>query len=288
MNSMTGYAVQSFEFKEYTIFIEIRSLNNKFLEIKFKLPLYLEYMEEKLRALLRRTVKRGKVEVLVKVVAKEEMELRMLRELFSKYGRLISTVEKDADFRLQMSLSDLLSLRYFFNDFSEFTRIEIPEEDLERCFLDTVGKFQESRRAEGEMTRVELEMHISEIYDIVQKIESLYPAVVDRFREQISEKVRELIGSEIDETRVMMEVAVYANKVDISEEVSRIKSHVKKMREIIKGDGACGRELDFISQELNREINTVGAKAPDYAISESAVMIKTALEKIKEQVRNIE
>ena len=288
MNSMTGYAVQSFEFKEYTIFIEIRSLNNKFLEIKFKLPLYLEYMEEKLRALLRRTVKRGKVEVLVKVVAKEEMELRMLRELFSKYGRLISTVEKDADFRLQMSLSDLLSLRYFFNDFSEFTRIEIPEEDLERCFLDTVEKFQESRRAEGEMTRVELEMHISEIYDIVQKIESLYPAVVDRFREQISERVRELIGSEIDETRVMMEVAVYANKVDISEEVSRIKNHVKKMREIIKGDGACGRELDFISQELNREINTVGAKAPDYAISESAVMIKTALEKIKEQVRNIE
>ncbi len=285
---MTGYAVQSFEFKEYTIFIEIRSLNNKFLEIKFKLPLYLEYMEEKLRALLRRTVKRGKVEVLVKVVAKEEMELRMLRELFSKYGRLISTVEKDADFRLQMSLSDLLSLRYFFNDFSEFTRIEIPEEDLERCFLDTVEKFQESRRAEGEMTRVELEMHISEIYDIVQKIESLYPAVVDRFREQISERVRELIGSEIDETRVMMEVAVYANKVDISEEVSRIKNHVKKMREIIKGDGACGRELDFISQELNREINTVGAKAPDYAISESAVMIKTALEKIKEQVRNIE
>lgn len=288
MNSMTGYAVQSFEFKEYTIYIEIRSLNNKFLEIKFKLPLYLEYMEDKLRTLLKRTVKRGKVEVFVKVVAKEEMELRMLRELFNKYGKLISTVEKDADFRLQMSLSDLLSLRYFFNDFSEFTRIEIPEEDLERCFLDTVGKFQESRRAEGEMTRVELETHISEIYEIVQKIERLYPAVVDRFREQISERVRELIGSEIDETRVMMEVAVYANKVDISEEVSRIKSHVKKMREIIKGDGACGRELDFISQELNREINTVGAKAPDYAISESAVMIKTALEKIKEQVRNIE
>ena len=288
MNSMTGYAVQSFEFKEYTIYIEIRSLNNKFLEIKFKLPLYLEYMEDKLRTLLKRTVKRGKVEVFVKVVAKEEMELRMLRELFNKYGKLISTVEKDADFRLQMSLSDLLSLRYFFNDFSEFTRIEIPEEDLERCFLDTVEKFQESRRAEGEMTRVELETHISEIYEIVQKIERLYPAVVDRFREQISERVRELIGSEIDETRVMMEVAVYANKVDISEEVSRIKSHVKKMREIIKGDGACGRELDFISQELNREINTVGAKAPDYAISESAVMIKTALEKIKEQVRNIE
>jgi uncharacterized protein (TIGR00255 family) len=285
---MTGYAVQSFEFQEYTIFIEIRSLNNKFLEMKFKLPFYLEYMEEKLRMLLKRTVKRGKVEVFVKVVAKEEMELRMLRELFNKYGRLISTIEKDGELRLQMSLSDLLSLRYFFNDFNEFTRIEIPEEDLEKCFIDTVEKFQESRHAEGEMTRVELETYISEIYDIVQRIEGLYPAVVDKFREQIRERVHELIGSEIDETRVMMEVAVYANKVDISEEVSRIKSHVKKMREVIDGNGACGRELDFISQELNREINTVGAKAPDYVISESAVLIKTALEKIKEQVRNIE
>lgn len=288
MNSMTGYAAQSFEFDEYAIFIQIRSLNNKFLDIRFKLPFYLEYLEEKLRRRLKSYVKRGKVDVFVKVSAKEQLELRMLRELFSKYGRLLSEVERETDFRMQVSLSDLLSVRYFFNNTEEMGYIEIRDEDFEKCFIQTVEKFQESRHAEGEMTKTELRYHISEINSIIEKIEATYPAVVDSYRTQLKEKVQELIGSQVDETRLMMEVAVYANKADISEEISRIKSHVSKMEEIIGSSGTCGRELDFISQELNREINTVGAKVPDYTISECAVQIKTALEKIKEQVRNIE
>lgn len=288
MNSMTGYAAESYEFDEYTLFIEIRSLNNKFMELKCKLPFYLEHMEENLRKLLKRTVKRGKVEIFVKVVAKEEIELRMLRELFARYGKLVRMIEEDIDIHLQLSLSDLLSLRYIFNDFDEITKIDIPEDDFESCFKKTLEKFQESRQVEGEMTRDELKTFITEIDQTIGQIEEVYPGVVEKFREQTRQRVLQLIDSEIDETRLMMEVAVFANKVDISEEVSRIKSHVKKMRQVIDGDGACGRELDFMAQELNREINTVGAKSPDYMISESAVRIKTVLEKIKEQVRNIE
>ena len=288
MNSMTGYAAESFEFDEYTLFVEIRSLNNKFLELKCKLPFYLEHMEDRIRKAVKRTVKRGKVEIFVKVVAKEEIELRMLRELFMKYGKLVRMIEQDIDISLGLSLSDLLSLRYFFNDFDEITRIDIAEDDFERCFGETLEKFQESRRVEGEMTKAELETFISEIDETMSNVEAVYPGVVDRFREQTRQRVQQLIDTEIDETRLMMEVAVFANKVDISEEISRIKSHMKKMRQIIQGDGACGRELDFMAQELNREINTVGAKSPEYSISESAVRIKTVLEKIKEQVRNIE
>jgi uncharacterized protein (TIGR00255 family) len=245
-------------------------------------------MEETLRKLLKRSVKRGKVEVYVKVVAKEGIELRMLKGLFARYGKLVRSIEEDTDFHMQLTLSDLLSLRYFFSDFDEFTRIDIPENEFEKCFIQTVEKFQKSRHAEGEMTKAELKSHIAEIDKTMEKIENVYPEVVHKFREQIKERVMQLLGSEIDETRLMMEVAVFANKVDISEEVSRIKSHVNKMREIIDVDEACGRELDFIAQELNREINTVGAKSPEYIISESAVRIKTVLEKIKEQVRNIE
>jgi uncharacterized protein (TIGR00255 family) len=285
---MTGYAAESFEFDEYTLFIEIRSLNNKFLEVKCKLPFYLEHMEENLRKTLKRTVKRGKVEIFVKVVAKEEIELRMLRELFVRYGKLVRMIEQDIDVQLQLSLSDLLSLRYFFNDFDEITKIDIPEDAFKRCFGKTLDMFQESRRAEGEMTKAELNAFISEIEETIGQIEAVYPGVVDKFREQTRQRVRQLIESELDETRLMMEVAVFASKVDISEEVSRIKSHMKKMRQVIDGDGACGRELDFMAQELNREINTVGAKSPEYTISENAVRIKTVLEKIKEQVRNIE
>jgi uncharacterized protein (TIGR00255 family) len=285
---MTGYAALSFDFQEYSLFIEIRSLNSKFLEVKFKLPFYLEHMEEKLRRVVKGNVKRGKVDVLVKVVAKEQIELRMLRELFSKYGRLLGMIEEETSISMQPSVSDLLALRYFFNDVEEMTRVEIQEEKLEDCFQQTVRRFQQSRNEEGLMTRDELKIHLQEIARVIENIEAIYPSVVDSYREQLKEKVEELIGSQIDETRLLMEVAVFANKVDVSEEISRIKSHVRKMDEIIDAGGTCGRELDFISQELNREINTIGAKVPDYRISEGAVQIKTALEKIKEQVRNIE
>jgi uncharacterized protein (TIGR00255 family) len=154
--------------------------------------------------------------------------------------------------------------------------------------MNVLEQFQESRLAEGEMTRVEIESHLKEIHGTICIIEEIYPDIGDRYREQLREKVRELIDSPIDETRLLMEVAVFANKIDISEELSRIRSHIGKMMEIVKSDGACGRELDFVSQEINREINTVGAKVPDYRVSERAVQIKSALDKIKEQVRNIE
>jgi uncharacterized protein (TIGR00255 family) len=288
VNSMTGYAVLSFEYDEYILNIEIRSLNNKFLEIRFKLPLYLEYMEEGLRRILKRQVKRGKVDVNVKVTAKEQMELRVLKTIVSKYGRLLSEVKRESDVELEFSLYDLLSLRHFFNEAEDLTGIVLDAKRFEACFAQTIERFQESRRAEGQMTKTEIQFHIGAINETIGKIESLSPAVVETYRMQLKDKIRELIGSQIDETRLMMEIAVFANKADISEELSRVKNHVRKMEETLESGEACGRELDFITQEINREINTLGAKVPDYSISECAVQIKAALEKIKEQVRNIE
>jgi uncharacterized protein (TIGR00255 family) len=289
VNSMTGYAALNFEYDEYTLNIEIRSLNNKFLDIRFKLPLYLEYMEERLRRILKIHVRRGKVDVTVKVAAKEQMELRVLKAIVSKYVRILNEVKRESDVELEVSLSDLLSLRHFFNETEDMTRIELDEKRFEACFIQTIERFQESRRAEGEMTKAEIQAHIREINETIGKIEALSPAVMETYRTQLKEKIRELIGSQIDETRLMMEVAVYANKTDISEELSRVKNHVRRMEETLEcSNAACGRELDFIGQEINREINTLGAKVPEYSISECAVRIKAALEKIKEQVRNIE
>jgi uncharacterized protein (TIGR00255 family) len=288
VNSMTGYAALNFEFDEYTLHIEIRSLNNKFLEIRFKLPLHLEYLEEGLRRILKKQVKRGKVDVNVKVAAKGLMELRVLKTIVLRYGRLLEEVKRESGVELAFSLSDLLSLRHVFNGFEDMSGIELDANRFETCFAQTIGRFQESRRAEGEMTKEEIQLHIGVIKEIIGKIESLSPAVVETYRNQLKERIQELIGSQIDETRLMMEVAVFANKADISEELSRVKSHVLKMEKTLESKAACGRELDFITQEINREINTLGAKVPDYEISECAVQLKAALEKIKEQVRNIE
>jgi uncharacterized protein (TIGR00255 family) len=285
---MTGYAARSFEFEDYSVFMEIRSVNNKFLDIKFKLPFYFENAEDRLRKLVKGYVKRGKIDVFMKIAAKEQMELRIMKELFNKYSRLVHIIEDESGHRLQTSLSDLLSLRYFLNSAEEMNRIAIPEETLDDCFTQIIEEFMESRRTEGEMTKKELLYHVAEINGIVKRIEDAYPSIIDRYRNQLKERICELIDSQVDETRLMMEVGIFANKVDISEEISRIKSHMKKMEEIIEVEAACGRKLDFVAQELNREVNTVGAKAPDYSVSESSVQIKTALEKIKEQVRNIE
>jgi uncharacterized protein (TIGR00255 family) len=252
------------------------------------LPFYLENGEDRLRKILRNYVKRGKIDVFIKIAAREQMELRMMKELYNKYSRLVEIIEDEGGHRLQTSLADLLSLRYLFNNSDEMGRIAIPEEILNDCFIQTIEEFMKSRHIEGEMTKKELQTHVAEINGIVKKIETDYPSVVDRYRNQLKERIQELIDNQVDETRLMMEVGIFANKVDISEEISRIKSHMKKMEEIIEVETACGRKLDFVTQELNREVNTVGAKVPDYSVSEGAVQIKTALEKIKEQVRNIE
>ncbi len=288
MNSMTGYASYSFEYEEYTVFIEIRSLNNKFLDIKFKIPFYLEFLEETLRRIMKEYVKRGKIDVFVKVVAKEKMERKLLKEMFEKYRGIISEIEDEAEHHLMVSLSELITLRSFFSGTDEGVRISIPEEELIKMYRTTVQEFQKSRNAEGEMTRAELIEYVEEVESFLQKVESEYPPVIDKHKEQLRRKIRELIDSQLDETRLMMEIALFANKVDISEEISRIKGHLKKIKVTLQKDRANGRELDFILQEVNREINTIGSKVPDYSVSENVVEMKMILEKIKEQVRNIE
>jgi uncharacterized protein (TIGR00255 family) len=236
VNSMTGYAALNFDYKEYTLYIEIRSLNNKFLEIRFRLPLYLEYLEDRLRRILKRDIKRGKVDVTVKVGAKEQMERRMLQEMVSKYGRILEEVQDESQVKLDVSLSDMLSLRYLFNEADALAAVEVDEKDFENGFIRTIEVFKESRRREGEMTKAEIQSYIDDINEIIQRIESLSPAVVETYRNQLKEKIQELIGSQIDETRLMMEVAVFANKADISEELSRVKNHVAKMEETLESD----------------------------------------------------
>ncbi len=285
---MTGFAFRSFEFEDCTLFIEIKSLNNKFLEMRFKLPLQMEHFEEMIRSIVKRYVKRGKLDVNIRVVAKEQMEYNFMRALFRKYSGIIRTLEKDTGYSLNISVSDLLSLISFFNSYSDSAVVSIPENALQEAFVETIGEFQDSRFREGKNTRDDITGYIHTILESAGAVESMSPAIIDRYKAQLREKINELIDGRTDETRVLMEVGVFANKIDISEEVSRIRGHLNKMLDLIRTNGSCGRELDFMSQEVNREINTIGAKVPDYSISEKVVEMKTILEKIKEQVRNIE
>jgi uncharacterized protein (TIGR00255 family) len=179
-------------------------------------------------------------------------------------------------------------MRTLVNPYEDMMYEEIPEDKIEEIFLNTVQAFQESRHVEGENTKKEILSYLEVIRTSLDQIFTVYPPVVEKYKAQLKERIQELIGNKIDETRIMIEVGIFANKVDISEELSRIEGHIKKMTALIHSDEACGRELDFIIQELNREINTIGSKVPEYCVSEEVVNMKSCLEKIKEQVRNIE
>jgi len=287
VNSMTGYASMSFELGDCTFLIEIKSLNNKFLDIRFKLPSYLEHMEEGLKRLVRGEVSRGKIEILIRVAAKEAMELKLVQELLGRYMKVIGALAEEYGDKIQVSLQELLALKSLFNSTADSVgRFE--QQEVEKMFIPVLRKFCDSRSREGELALRDIEKYVGLIVGSLEEITKVYPEVQKRYAGQLRKKIEDLIDGGIDETRLMTEVAIFANKVDISEELSRIKGHIAGMRSTLKSGSPCGRELDFISQEMLRETNTIGAKVPDYTVAEQVVQIKTNIERIKEQVRNIE
>lgn len=288
MYSMTGYASKIYELGDYTLEIGFKALNNKFLDIRFKLPFSIEYLEEKMRKILKKYVKRGKVEISIKLTANEQLELTLITSMVDKYYKIIKKIQNETNSSFRISLSEMFSMKGLINPYEDWECKDIPEEVIEEIFVSTIEAFQESRHIEGENTKKEILKNIQSITTSLDQIAALSPSVVDRYKDQLKEKIRELIENQVEETRLMMEVVIFANKVDISEEISRINGHIQKMLSTIHCDEACGRELDFIIQELNREINTIGSKMPDYSVSEEVVNVKSCLEKIKEQVRNIE
>ena len=287
MNSMTGYASMSFELGDCTFLIEIKSLNNKFLDIRFKLPSYLEHMEEGLKRLVRGEVRRGKIEVLIRVAAKEAMELKLVQELLGRYMKVVGALAEEYGDKIQVSLQELLALKSLSNSTADSAgRFE--QQEVEKMFVQVLRKFRDSRSREGELALRDIEEYVGLIAGSLEEITKVYPEVQKRYAGQLRKKIEDLIDGGIDETRLMTEVAIFANKVDISEELSRIKGHIDGMRSTLKSGSPCGRKLDFIAQEMLRETNTIGAKVPDYTVAEQVVQIKTNIERIKEQVRNIE
>ena len=285
---MTGYALKTVEFEDYTVHCEIKSLNNKFLEVKLRLPPYMPEIENSLRKYMKASIKRGKVEVYIRVEVKERTEFEIIKSLLRKYYGIVREIEEDADFHLQVSVSELLGMKNILGHHEEYSYIDLPSERIVEVFEQTLLLFNESRYIEGENTKMDITQYIGTIMKSLKKIEKTCPAIVERYKSQIKQRIQELLDDKVDETRLMIEVGIFASKVDISEEISRINSHVKRALGLIERNESCGRELDFIIQELHREINTIGSKVGDYAVSDEVINIKTMLEKIKEQVRNIE
>ncbi len=288
IKSMTGFAKAEMECETGKIAGEVRALNSRYLEINLKLPKIDYLYEQKLRELAKKHIKRGKVDITIKwerisggwnapkineIAVKQYLDLvNVLKNVYGLKGDL--TVENILNFR------DILSYEENNN---------ISEDNLIRSFEDLLKKLNEERTKEGRLIRKDLKERLKTIMNNLSEIEGRWPLTIKAHEEKLKEKMIEVAKStSIDEIRVLQELAIYMERLDIAEEIMRLKGHIENFKSTLSSPDAVGRKLDFIIQEMVRETNTIGSKSNDLYINERVVQIKVEIEKMREQAQNVE
>ncbi len=288
MKGMTGYGYSEFQNEQIHITLEMKSYNNRYLDMQISLPPFLNPLEPRIREFLASRMERGRVEVYVKSVELSSDARVILDEnVVHTYHEVLLRLAKVAGIEPEMSLSTYLGLEGILKvetkrDIETYWALLIPL--LEESF----GKLDAMRDAEGVSTREDIENHLAFIEGALSLVETNAAVLEERIRTSLKERFFELLGEGMDEGRVYAETAVLLVKCTINEECSRLKSHLSHFRKTL-GEGApMGKRLDFISQELNREVNTIGSKSTVYEINQAVVDMKDAIENIREQLRNVE
>ena len=291
VRSMTGYgrAIELRNGKEITV--EVKSINHRYLDFSCRTPRMYGYLEEKLKGLVQQTISRGKVDVFVSIncVEESEDEVRLNAQLAESYLRALR--ELGERFSLQDDVTVSTLARY--NEI--FTVRQLPEdeqrvwEDVRAVAQQALDHFVAMREAEGQKLKEDVLHRCGSILQAVETIEARSPALVEAYRARLTERIRQVVEDRnIDEARVLTEAAIFADKIAVDEETVRLRSHIAQVGAMLEGDAAVGRKLDFLLQEMNREINTIGSKNADLAITGTVVEVKAELEKIREQIQNIE
>lgn len=291
---MTGYgrAKKSFEMREITV--EIRSVNHKFFEFSSRIPRQYSCIEDKLKPLFSQYINRGKVEVYINIGAAEnsrfsDVKVELNVPLAQSYIDALRTANKTLDLDDDFTLSQVFRIPDVFS----VTKSEIDENELWNEVSETAKEaldgFLAMRKAEGERLKLDLLTKIDHIDETVAKIEERSPAVTKEYFDRLYKKLSELLEDKnIDESRILTEAAIFADRTAVDEETVRLKSHTASFRELLELDEPIGKKLDFLVQEMNREINTTGSKCSDLTITKMVVDLKSTVEKIREQIQNIE
>lgn len=291
MKSMTGFGSSSLELEDCSIDIEIKSVNNRYLDFNFSMPSYLNFMLEDMKSLIKNKLKRGRVEVYIKIkkyqLSVDSVDINY--ELAQKIKEKLDSLNQKLDMRSDISVRDLVK----YDDVMTFTYKDLDNEFLHDNILkvldEAVNKIYSMRSIEGDNLREDLSTNLLKIEDQIYKISSLTENSVKEYRENLFNKISELLDEEkIDKDRMYLEVALMADKADINEELKRFDSHIVQFKSTMDIKDCIGRKLDFIIQEMNREINTISSKSNDESISVCVIEVKSLIEKLREQVQNIE
>lgn len=292
VQSMTGYGMGEYENELYRFKIEIKSVNHRYNDITIKMPRHIGYLEENLKKAVKERINRGKVDVFVNLEYIKEsavdvkVDIPLAKSYKAALEELVDVLELGDKLRLNniLSLSDIITVEK--RDVDE----RLITQSLERALDMALENISHMRIIEGQELKKDILVKLDNIQEELINIEERSPMIVLEYKDKLRERIKDLLdnNASLDEERLSNEVAFFADKSSIDEEIVRLKSHIKQFKSILDEEDPIGRKLDFLIQELNREINTIGSKANDIIISKCVVNLKAELEKIREQVQNIE
>lgn len=289
--SMTGYGRAQKIIGGRDILVEIRSVNHRYYEYSSRIPRAYGYIDEKLKALLKTSVSRGKVEVAVTInnIEAKESEISINKAVAVGYISALRSVSDELGLKDDLVLSKLIKLPEIFVVQKAPDNQEEIWADVSEVASEALQKFVEMRQTEGGKLESDIISKADYILKMVEQVEELSPVTVENYRSRLYQKISEVLeGKEIDEQRILTESAIFAEKIAVDEETVRLHSHISQLKNMFCSDEPIGRKLDFIVQEMNREVNTIGSKAQDLNITRLVVDMKAEIEKIREQIQNIE
>lgn len=291
IRSMTGFGRYEAVTPEYKISAEIKAVNHRYLDLSIKMPKKFSYFEAGLRNLLKTYIQRGKVDVFIlyEDYTEGNLCLKYNGALAAEYMDYFARMEKQFGIVNDVTVSRLAQMP------EVLTMEQAPEDEdhiwkiLSEAVEEAAKRFVEARVQEGEKLKSDLLGKLDHMEGLVDFVEERSPMILKEYRAKLEDKVKELLeGASIDEGRIAAEVTIYADKICVDEETVRLRSHIDATRRELTDGGSVGRKLDFIAQEMNREANTILSKSGDLAISDKAIALKTEIEKVREQIQNIE
>ncbi|MCA1053455.1 YicC family protein [Rossellomorea aquimaris] len=288
--SMTGFGRSKLDSERFSITVEMKSVNHRFHECYIRLPRQLMKLEDKIKKQVSELIRRGKVDIFITITGEGlvHRNLHIDWKLIQDYYQLVHEVKESFQVKGDIELNHLLARE----EFVTIDETEQENEELEQLVLNAVNlaaeELKEMRVKEGDALNADFHTHLNSFEEKVLMLSSFAPEVVKQYREKLRRKMTEYAEGALDETRLLNEVAIMADKSDITEELTRLKSHIHYFQTTLSLKEPIGRKLDFMIQEMNREVNTIGSKSNDSTITSLVVELKSTLEKLREQVQNVE
>ncbi len=291
MRSMSGFGKSTFEFEELDISVEIKSVNSRFLDFYIRSPKEVNEHENEIKSIVKNRINRGKVELYIIFNYKNSADrIDLNYDLLDRYNEIFGELTKRYNVVSSATISNYMMIKD-----SVTVKDDTIESDKLRGYLNksingALDELINMREKEGEYLLKDLSTYISELQTQLSIIEKEYPSILEFHKDNIKLRLDEIINDKslLDQNILETELAIYAEKKDISEEILRLKSHFNQFNAMINSEGSIGRKLDFITQELNREVNTIGSKCVGYEVSNVIIEMKSIIEKIREQVQNVE